>query len=147
MRVVRQGAGPMAQDTKAFRALALQLKLAGLGPMFELEYCFATSMGRKWKWDIAFVDHKLAVEVDGGIWVQGAHGHPTTILRNMEKRNWAVRLGWRVLAFDTKQAQNGEALAFIDAVLMKVISLTPQEELIRAKQQLSKARRRRRHAP
>lgn len=86
-----------------------------------------TAIGRKWKWDIAYPLLMLAIEVDGGIWVQGAHGHPTTILRNMEKRNWGARLGWRVLAFTPDQVRDGSALDFVLAVLDNKTTLTTRE--------------------
>lgn len=99
-------------DDDAHRLLIFQLRAAGLTD-FKIEYPFAREVDRGFRWDIAFVDDKLAVEVDGGIWSKGAHGHPLTILRNMEKRNWAARLGWRCLAFSTKQVKTGEAVAFV----------------------------------
>jgi len=106
------------QDDKAHRLLCFQLRAAGL-PDFETEYLFAReAIGRDWRWDIAYVAQKLAIEVDGGIWVQGAHAHPTTIVRNMEKRNWGARLGWRLLTFSTDEAKDGRALAFIEGVLL-----------------------------
>lgn len=117
----------MAQDKSAHAALCLQLRAAGW--VFQTEHAFAECIGRGWKWDIAFPERMVAIEVDGGIWCEGAHGHPTTIMRNMEKRNWAARLGWRVLSFSTKEAKNGQALNFTEAVLLKIIGLTPAEEL------------------
>lgn len=64
---------------------------------------------RKWRFDYAWPPQKIAIEVDGGIWrgygkgskntKAGAHSHPTAILRDMEKGNAAVLLGWRVLRF------------------------------------------------
>ena len=117
---------PMSQDTSAHQALCGQLRVCGYGD-FQVEYRFATSIDRQWEWDIAWPERLIAVEVDGGIWVAGAHGHPTTIMRNMEKRNWAARLGWRVLSFDTTQAKNGEALRFIEAVLGDHRQLTQGE--------------------
>lgn len=99
-------------DDDAHRLLIFQLRAAGLTD-FEIEHPFAREIGRGYRWDVAFVKDKLAVEVDGGIWSEGAHGHPLTILRNMAKRNWAARLGWRCLAFSTAQVKKGEAIAFI----------------------------------
>jgi len=105
------------QSTAAHDLLLFQLRHCGLSA-FETEYRFAQEAnGRQWRWDIAFLEPRLAVEVDGGIWVKGAHGHPTTILRNMEKRNWGARLGWRVVCFTPDEIENGQALAFIEACL------------------------------
>jgi very-short-patch-repair endonuclease len=110
--------GALQQDESAHRLLAFQLKAAGHA-RFEVEHRFAAAIGRQWQWDIAFLPEKLAVEVDGGIWVRGAHGHPTTILRNMEKRNMGAWLGWRLLSFSTDDVKSGAALSFIESVLTR----------------------------
>jgi len=54
---------------------------------------------RKFKFDYAFVDKKIAVEQEGGIFTKQAHGSITGILRDMEKYNLAVECGWRVLRY------------------------------------------------
>ena len=58
---------------------------------------------RLWRFDFAWPDHKLALEVDGGIWVRGAHGRGTGIQRDQEKLNAAAVLGWRVLRVQPKE--------------------------------------------
>lgn len=78
-----------------------------------VQYFFARELDRKWRFDFAWPDHKIAVEIDGGVWTQGAHAHPLDIERNMSKGNDAARLGWRVLHFQPKQVKNGEAIAFL----------------------------------
>ncbi len=54
---------------------------------------------RKWQFDYAWPDRKLALEVEGGIWRKGggAHSHPTNIVRDCEKYSEAAILGWRIL--------------------------------------------------
>ncbi len=54
---------------------------------------------RKWRFDVALIAPRIAIEVEGGLWVPGggAHSRPTKILRDIEKYNEAVMLGWRVL--------------------------------------------------
>lgn len=128
----------MKQDNSACETLKGQLKVVLKVP-FETEYPFASSIDRAWKWDIAFLEQKLAVEVDGGIWVKGAHGHPLTILRNMQKRNWGARLGWRILSFSTDEAKKGQALSFIEWVLKGKTDLALGEKY--AKQSTQRRRR------
>ena len=62
------------------------------------EYPFAAPE-RKFRLDYAWPTQRVALEVDGGIWRKGggAHSHPTNILRDIEKHNVAVMLGWRVI--------------------------------------------------
>lgn len=106
------------QNRDAHELLVWQIRNASDLPPCEVEYFFAKAEGRMLRWDIAFVPRLIAVEVNGGIWSKGAHGHPITILRNMEKLNIAARLGWRHLAFTPDQVQAGEALAFTESVLL-----------------------------
>lgn len=82
------------------------------------EYEFATELGRKWRWDFAWPDQRIAVEIDGGIWTRGAHGDPQRILDNMEKRNHGALLGWRVLSFTPQQVlKSTHAIDFTRRVL------------------------------
>lgn len=51
---------------------------------------------RKWRFDYAIPSHKIAVEVEGGVWTRGRHVSPKGFLNDMEKYNAATALGWRV---------------------------------------------------
>lgn len=64
-------------------------------PVPVLEYRFHPD--RKFQFDFAWPDHKVALEVEGGIWVRGAHGRGTGIKRDIEKYNLAASNGWFVL--------------------------------------------------
>ncbi len=75
---------------------------------------------RRWRFDYAIPAHKIAVEVEGGVWTGGRHTSPQGFLKDMEKYNAAALLGWRLfrvtpesqLANDTismlRQAITGE---------------------------------------
>lgn len=52
---------------------------------------------RKWKFDFAWPDHKIALEVEGGIWIQGGHSRGKGYKKDMSKYNQAAVLGWTVL--------------------------------------------------
>ena len=66
--------------------------------------------GRKWQFDFAWVEQKLAVEVEGGEWVRGRHTRGAGYTRDCEKYNAAVLEGWRVLRFTGGMVENGSAL-------------------------------------
>lgn len=52
---------------------------------------------RKWRFDYAIPAHKIAVEVEGGVWTGGRHTSPKGFLGDIEKYNTATVMGWRVL--------------------------------------------------
>lgn len=61
------------------------------------EYEFALIIGRKWRFDYAWPLHKLALEVEGGIWTQGRHTRGAGALADLAKYSEAAILGWRVI--------------------------------------------------
>lgn len=61
------------------------------------EYKFHPS--RKWRFDFADIDNKIAIEVEGGIWVSGRHNRGTGYRNDTIKYNQAAVLGWRILRY------------------------------------------------
>ena len=51
---------------------------------------------RKWRFDYAVPEHKIALEVEGGVWTGGRHTAPKGFLGDIEKYNTATLMGWRV---------------------------------------------------
>lgn len=84
--------------------LLSELKREGL-PKPELEHRFHPI--RKWRFDAALVDQKIAVEIEGGIWIKGRHSRGAGMQADMEKYNEAVCMGWRVLRYSTGQVKQG----------------------------------------
>ncbi|HOS16259.1 MAG TPA: DUF559 domain-containing protein [Bacteroidales bacterium] len=54
---------------------------------------------RKWRFDYAVPDKKIAIEVEGGVWTYGRHNRASGFIKDMEKYNTAAEMGWRVLRF------------------------------------------------
>lgn len=54
---------------------------------------------RAWRFDYAWPDQQLAVEIDG---FGFGHQAQQRISQNNEKRNAAILAGWRVLVFDSR---------------------------------------------
>lgn len=65
---------------------------------------------RRWRFDFAFPEFLLAVEIEGGIWTRGRHNRPTGFSGDCEKYNAAALLGWMVLRYPTDQVINGSAI-------------------------------------
>lgn len=64
------------------------------GPDLESELRFAPP--RRWRWDFCHRKALVAVEMQGGIWVQGRHSRAKGISSDCEKLNEAQILGWQV---------------------------------------------------
>jgi very-short-patch-repair endonuclease len=94
--------------------LAYQMKAAGL-PEPHSDYRF--NCERKWRFDFAFVDRKLAVECEGGTWTAGRHSRGKGYAEDCRKYNHAILLGWRVLRFTSEMITSGEALAVVEKAL------------------------------
>ncbi len=95
------------------RTLPEQCKWAGLPePVKEYRFC-----ERRWRFDFAWPDRKLAVEVEGGVWTSGRHVRGKGYLGDMTKYNRASALGWTMLRFTPDQVRSGVALNEIRAVL------------------------------
>lgn len=77
-------------EAEELLAFALKQRCA-VQPVRELRF----HPTRRWRFDFAWPDQKLAVEIDG----RGRHQTVTGVRGDCEKHNEAVRLGWRVLRF------------------------------------------------
>jgi very-short-patch-repair endonuclease len=93
---------------------AFQVKATGLP---EPEREAAVIPGRKFRFDFAWLEQRLLVEVNGGTYTKGAHSTGQGIARDYEKANLAVLQGWRVLSFDGKSVKSGEAVETIRKAL------------------------------
>jgi len=81
----------------------------------EREFKFA--LPRKYRFDFAWPEKKLAVEVEGGTWINGRHNRASSIEKDMEKYNLAAKQGWVVLRFSTAMVTSGEAIDEVLSVL------------------------------
>jgi very-short-patch-repair endonuclease len=72
---------------------------------------------RRWRFDFAFLEQKVAVECEGGIWTRGRHTRGAGVREDMSKYNSAVALGWRVFRFDADTVKSGQAIKFVTEFL------------------------------
>lgn len=65
----------------------------------EKEYLFAKKIKRKWRFDRAWPDVKVAVELEGGVFSGGRHVRGVGFENDCVKYNTAQSMGWTVLRF------------------------------------------------
>lgn len=70
---------------------------------------------RRFRWDFAWPERKLLVEIQGDIWAgrrgeQSGHTSGTGLTRDYEKNNLAVMAGWQVLFFAGAMIKDGTAI-------------------------------------
>ncbi len=70
------------------------LEVRGL-PRPEREWKFDAK--RRWRFDYAWPQQMIALEVEGGVWTGGRHTRGAGFLKDVEKYNRAAVLGWRLL--------------------------------------------------
>lgn len=93
---------PLSEGEETF---AMHCQAENLRP--EREWQFSK---RKFRFDFAWPTHKLAVEIEGGIWRGGRHSTGTGFTNDCIKYNLATKEGWRVLRYSTEMVVDGTAI-------------------------------------
>ena len=97
-------------------ALAFQIKVSKL-PKPETEFIFHPV--RRFRFDFAWPEHMLAVEVDGGTWNYGRHNRAEGIHSDSEKFSLAVTMGWRVMRLDKQMVEDASGVRLIEEALKR----------------------------
>jgi len=72
---------------------------------------------RRWRFDRAWPDRMLALEIEGGIWTGGRHVRGKGFEEDLVKYAEALCLGWRVLRVSTDHVKRGKALDWLRKAL------------------------------
>lgn len=93
-----------------------QIKLVKL-PIPAREYRFHPT--RLWRFDFAWLDLKLAVEVEGVVWQGkgGRHQRADGLTKDCQKYGAAMELGWDVYRCTQTMVDSGEALNTIEVLI------------------------------
>lgn len=104
-------AAPKPEENEGENLFAFQVKAMKL-PTPLRQYKFAKSLDRNFECDFCFVEQRLIVEVNGGIWFKGggAHSRPKKIEQDMERQQYAVYLGFFMMAFTPDEVFSGHAV-------------------------------------
>jgi very-short-patch-repair endonuclease len=103
-------------------ALAFQMKALKLEPVREHRF----HVERRWRFDFAFLDLMVAVEVEGLSRGKSRHTSFGGYRADCEKYNEAAILGWCVLRFTDKEIKNGTAACTIERALAQKLSNNEQ---------------------
>lgn len=69
---------------------------------------------RKWRFDWAWPDRFVAMEIEGGHWKNGRHTRGKGFENDMEKYNEAAIAGWTVIRVTHDMLRNGEAFKLVE---------------------------------
>ncbi len=83
------------------------------------EFRFATP--RRWRFDYAWPSVKIALEIDGGVYTQGRHTRGAGFIKDQEKRNAAVMLGWGVLHCVPEDVKDGSIFEKIKQTIQEAM--------------------------
>jgi hypothetical protein len=92
------------------------LKLWGF-PLWEDEYRWHDA--RRYRFDVAWPEWLMAVEVDGGIWVSGGGGHNRGAAYERDRRRdlLAASVGWSVVRVTPGMLKRGGCVGLVASAL------------------------------
>ena len=91
--------------------------LKQLFPGVETEFRFHPE--RRWRFDFSWPSVFVALEIEGGAFVQGRHTRGAGYVKDMEKYSEAAILGWRILRVTPQQVKNGKAIELLERMFKK----------------------------
>jgi len=97
----------------AFTALLRAHRL----PVPEPEYRFAPP--RKWRFDYAWVERRVALEIEGGVWKHGRHTRGVGYIKDLIKYNEASTRGWTVIRVTPEMLLRAETVAWITEAIRR----------------------------
>lgn len=85
---------------------ALQLRALKLDCVRQFKFCDS----RDWLFDFAHTPSRVVLDIQGGVWIHGAHARGAGITNDCEKYSTATTLGYKVLLATTEQVLRGDAM-------------------------------------
>jgi hypothetical protein len=95
-------------STAIFLRLLAERKL----PAPVAEYQFAKP--RKWRADFCWIDQKVILEVNGGIFSQGRHTRGAALLKEWDKINTGAGIGYRFIFCQPSQLATRRTIDYIE---------------------------------
>jgi len=111
----------MSKKSELGDGMAIQLNsMVAVGKLlpYVREHRFALEIGRQWRFDFAWPEQKVALEVEGGVHF-GKSRHTTSggFIEDCHKYNAAAVMGWTLIRADPRLVTKGWALEYVMDVL------------------------------
>ena len=107
---VRTSARKSSSEKETAELFLLQCRLAQL-PVPKQQHRFCE---RRWRLDFAFLEIRLGIEIEGGVFSGGRHTRGAGYRADLEKYNELAILGWHLLRFLPEQVKSGLALEVVE---------------------------------
>lgn len=82
---------------------------------------------RLWRFDYAFPELKIAVEVEGGVWNNGRHTRGSGFVKDMDKYNAAAVLGWTLIRVTPKNLVKKSTVDLIQQTISNKLKMRSYE--------------------
>jgi very-short-patch-repair endonuclease len=115
---VRDVAPRPVRESRPELARGLETQLAGFG-ITGCSFEFRLHPGRKWAYDVAILEHRVLIEIDGGAWLHTkgktnhGHGQGRGFVRDRDKDALAHGLGFRPMRVTVDRVKDGTAAILI----------------------------------
>ena len=106
------------------KSAAEKLKAEGIRN-YQEEYQFHET--RRWRFDFAWPEQMVALEIEGGVWrgAKGGHTSGVGFTKDCEKYNTATVMGWKVLRVVGAQIRDGSMVDWVKGILSEEIEDDP----------------------
>lgn len=103
------------QDISVVREFPFAADHIGIGPGIQKRLKAAGL--KNWRFDFAFIDQKVAVEIQGGGWINGGHNRGKGFSSDLRKQDAALNMGWTVYSCDGAMVKDRTAINTIKKLL------------------------------
>ena len=74
---------------------------------------------KDWRFDVAIIDHKIAIELEGGVFTRGRHSRGMGMVGDINKYNAATVNGWSLVRFTHTHHTYTDVLKTVKAIMSR----------------------------
>lgn len=97
---------------KIFWIMACKKNMFPISLLLEKEFRFFPK--RRWRFDFAIPEIKVAIEIEGGVYTNGRHTRGLGYEKDCEKYNTAILEGWKVFRITSNLCNNSTVQSIVD---------------------------------